>query len=297
MCSLKQTSLESSFMYSIFWDDGQFGKSVFDRLSEGYYGLHYPNSSSLAPITCLEGRSFYRHNPTSENLTMKGSASQTLTLEGDAQPCPRPCCDGGFDLQSPQDPQTPLGHYPETFFQPHNQAYNFTPCYASLERSQPIPSIVSTDYSHGYVPEANMPFSFQHHSPTVPMSPISDVTDAGTQSVVAPHSPIIVQSPTLETVGAPSASSDATVRVEQPRVVGSMANTLVAISLRKKGPKYFCDVPGCRSQGFTQKHNLEYHKRSHRNERPFKCDYCLRSFGARCDLTRHRKRRTCHHLR
>ncbi|KAL0580931.1 hypothetical protein V5O48_001125 [Marasmius crinis-equi] len=40
-------------------------------------------------------------------------------------------------------------------------------------------------------------------------------------------------------------------------IVGSQANIEASVSKRKKQPKYFCDVPGCPSQGFTQKHNLE----------------------------------------
>ncbi|KAL0573585.1 hypothetical protein V5O48_008362, partial [Marasmius crinis-equi] len=41
------------------------------------------------------------------------------------------------------------------------------------------------------------------------------------------------------------------------RIVGSNANIIASVSRRKKQAKYFCDVPGCPSQGFTQKHNLE----------------------------------------
>ncbi|KAF9257875.1 hypothetical protein L218DRAFT_948816 [Marasmius fiardii PR-910] len=41
-------------------------------------------------------------------------------------------------------------------------------------------------------------------------------------------------------------------------VVGSPATTRVAVSHRRKAPIYFCDVPGCRSQGFTSMHNFQY---------------------------------------
>ncbi|KAJ8086221.1 hypothetical protein PM082_005044 [Marasmius tenuissimus] len=254
-------------MCSVFWDylsnrgDGQSVESPADQLSEGRYGLYYASSiSPSAPIACSEDRSFSGHHPASENLTMEASASQTFTLEEDPQPCPRPCCDGVADSQSPQSSQTPLGQYSETFFQPYDQVYSFTPCYASLPApSQSIPSIDSSDYLYEYVHESYTPFSFQHHSPTVPMSPVSNVADGGHQAVIAPHSPIVVQSPILETLDGPSTSSNAAVERSpgRPRVVGSMAHTLVARSLRKKRPKYFCDVPGCQSQGFTQKHNFE----------------------------------------
>ncbi|KAF9254907.1 hypothetical protein L218DRAFT_1039111 [Marasmius fiardii PR-910] len=40
--------------------------------------------------------------------------------------------------------------------------------------------------------------------------------------------------------------------------VGSVAATQIATSIRKKDPIYFCDVPGCISQGFTTLHNFEY---------------------------------------
>ncbi|KAJ8089715.1 hypothetical protein PM082_014983 [Marasmius tenuissimus] len=72
--------------------------------------------------------------------------------------------------------------------------------------------------------------------------------------------------------------------------VGSRARTQLAVARRKTEPKFFCEVPGCPSRGFTKKHNLEYHQRSHLNIRPFKCVSCLRAFHARSDLTRHNRR-------
>ncbi|KAJ8096225.1 hypothetical protein PM082_011354 [Marasmius tenuissimus] len=41
------------------------------------------------------------------------------------------------------------------------------------------------------------------------------------------------------------------------RPVGSAANTEAAIGNRRNRPVYFCNVPGCTSQGFTQRHNYE----------------------------------------
>ena len=60
----------------------------------------------------------------------------------------------------------------------------------------------------------------------------------------------------VPTVPASRASPDSTANVERI-TVGSRARTRVAMSNRKKEPKYFCKVSGCRSKGFTQKHNLE----------------------------------------
>ncbi|KAI3602315.1 hypothetical protein WG66_011281 [Moniliophthora roreri] len=58
---------------------------------------------------------------------------------------------------------------------------------------------------------------------------------------------------------------------------------------RKKDPIYFCKVPGC-GRGFTEKHNLDYHMRSHKDERPFVCDNCGKAFRSAWDRTRHQQR-------
>ncbi|KAJ8078099.1 hypothetical protein PM082_000305 [Marasmius tenuissimus] len=49
------------------------------------------------------------------------------------------------------------------------------------------------------------------------------------------------------------------------RQVGSEAITKAALKNRRNKPLYFCRVPRCTSKGFTQKHNFEYHQRSHFN--------------------------------
>ncbi|KAF9260027.1 hypothetical protein L218DRAFT_623564 [Marasmius fiardii PR-910] len=69
--------------------------------------------------------------------------------------------------------------------------------------------------------------------------------------------------------------------------IGSVTMTTTAISNRKLEPKFFCDVPGCTSQGFTEKHNYLYHMRSHEVQRPYMCERCGKSFRAQGDLTRH----------
>ncbi|KAK1218871.1 hypothetical protein PQX77_018424 [Marasmius sp. AFHP31] len=78
--------------------------------------------------------------------------------------------------------------------------------------------------------------------------------------------------------------------VNAVRPVGSAANTEAAIGNRRNRPVYFCNVPGCTSQGFTQRHNYEYHIRSHMDDRPFVCDDCERGFNSRSDLNRHIRR-------
>ncbi|KAJ8091956.1 hypothetical protein PM082_024191 [Marasmius tenuissimus] len=45
--------------------------------------------------------------------------------------------------------------------------------------------------------------------------------------------------------------------VEYHRPVGSATTTTVATRHRRNRPVYFCEVPGCTSKGFTQKHNFE----------------------------------------
>ncbi|KAJ8096235.1 hypothetical protein PM082_011364 [Marasmius tenuissimus] len=78
--------------------------------------------------------------------------------------------------------------------------------------------------------------------------------------------------------------------VNQLRQVGSAATTEVAVRNRTARPVYFCNVPGCTSRGFTQRHNFEYHNRSHTNSRPFVCNDCKRGFNSRSDLNRHNRR-------
>ena len=96
------------------------------------------------------------------------------------------------------------------------------------------------------------------------------------------------------------------------RQVGSCEGTDASTSRRGKEPLYFCEVPGCKSQGFTAKHNymcrfrltdtcarlythgqfLVYldHIRAHKGERPFVCSRCKGAFRSRSDLKRHERR-------
>ncbi|EEB99348.1 hypothetical protein MPER_00989 [Moniliophthora perniciosa FA553] len=52
---------------------------------------------------------------------------------------------------------------------------------------------------------------------------------------------------------------------------------------------YICKEPDC-GKRFTEKHNLEYHMRSHKDERPFACDKCGKAFRSASDRTRHQQR-------
>ncbi|KAK1236383.1 hypothetical protein PQX77_000367 [Marasmius sp. AFHP31] len=73
-----------------------------------------------------------------------------------------------------------------------------------------------------------------------------------------------------------------------PRLqVGSPAVTDAAIAHRTKVPMFSCDVPGCTSKGFTERHNLMYHMRSHQGIRPYKCYKCDKGFLSSSDLNRH----------
>ncbi|KAJ8086206.1 hypothetical protein PM082_005029 [Marasmius tenuissimus] len=254
----------ASWDHSSNRDDGQSGQSFFYSW-EGQHG----RGSDQPPAS----EDHFCQTSVSQTVPPQVDNSQFLSLQPH---------DGALDLESSQELRTPFSYYPEHVPQIYSQAYYIPPV-----SSQPTPPIASTDYLHQYASGSNTPFSFDSYdSPTLPRSPASEA--AGPQSVIAPQSPVIIQSTTLEVPSVPSSDAN----VERP-IVGSMANTLVARSLRRREPKYFCDVPGCTSQGFTQKHNLEYHKRSHRNERPYQCDLCFRPFGARSDLNRHIKRGTC----
>ncbi|KAL0060376.1 hypothetical protein AAF712_012827 [Marasmius tenuissimus] len=81
----------------------------------------------------------------------------------------------------------------------------------------------------------------------------------------------------------PNMSDTATEPTEEP----AWRRTLSAMG--RRSPQYFCNVPGCTSQGFTQKHNLQYHLRSHLGMRSFECS-CSRTFHSRSDLNRHARR-------
>ncbi|KAJ8080815.1 hypothetical protein PM082_017650 [Marasmius tenuissimus] len=76
------------------------------------------------------------------------------------------------------------------------------------------------------------------------------------------------------------------------RQVGSPTVTRAATARRgPSAPRYFCNLPGCSSEGFTSKTNLEYHIRAHNGERPFDCARCRHTFRSRSDLQRHMKHR------
>ncbi|KAJ8072179.1 hypothetical protein PM082_015737 [Marasmius tenuissimus] len=255
------------------------------------------SSSPRLELPSIPDGSFVPAHPISEasgvspfdasvELPVVDSLANTLVADRRREPqsYPRVQFDdaGTLGPESSQELRTPFDYYSEHVLQVCSQAY-----YTPPVSYQPTLPIASTNYLHQYASGSNTPFGFDSYdSPTLPRSLASEA--AGPQSVIAPHSPVIIQSTTLEVRNVPLSDAN----VERP-IVGSMANTLVARSLRRREPKYFCDVPGCTAQGFTQKHNLEYHKRSHRNERPYHCDLCFRPFGARSNLNRHINRGTC----
>ncbi|KAJ7131886.1 kinase-like domain-containing protein [Mycena crocata] len=74
-------------------------------------------------------------------------------------------------------------------------------------------------------------------------------------------------------------------------VVATPATRLASASRRKDKTRpgaFICELCGA---DFTAKHNLENHRRSHRNEKPWPCDLCGRGFGTSHVLKRHMK--TC----
>ncbi|KAK0115663.1 hypothetical protein ONS95_000068 [Cadophora gregata] len=54
--------------------------------------------------------------------------------------------------------------------------------------------------------------------------------------------------------------------------------------IKKTPAKHVCDI--C-SKDFTRAHNLNAHKRTHGNLRPYKCDFCVKAFVRKYDCERH----------
>ncbi|ESK84988.1 transcription factor containing a c2h2 zinc finger [Moniliophthora roreri MCA 2997] len=59
---------------------------------------------------------------------------------------------------------------------------------------------------------------------------------------------------------------------------------------RKSDGKYRCRGFGTCKATFTASHNLKNHIRSHRGERPFKCNFCPQRTVTRSDIKRHEKK-------
>jgi hypothetical protein len=52
---------------------------------------------------------------------------------------------------------------------------------------------------------------------------------------------------------------------------------------KAKRKRFACEIPGCNKM-FTQKNNLDSHRRSHTGESPYQCPYCVRSFTQSVNL-------------
>ncbi|KAK1222146.1 B-cell lymphoma/leukemia 11A [Marasmius sp. AFHP31] len=157
-----------------------------------------------------------------------------------------------------------LGRGPETL----NSSYSATPTsYGNQQRIRLSASISSRFLdAHGY--------SNGHHREEMPAANRQALQDSlGAQSSFATSSERLLFVNHISS---------------NPRQVGSSTVTGASIARRKtRRPRYFCNVPGCSSEGFTAKHNYDYHMRAHNGEKPFRCSGCERAFGSRSDLRRH----------
>ncbi|KAJ8088504.1 hypothetical protein PM082_022577 [Marasmius tenuissimus] len=132
---------------------------------------------------------------------------------------------------------------------------------------------------------------------SIPLSPSSSTTGSTTftSPSLSPHGTYPANysyntpySPASPLTGPISPSQTGGSYPQFPRhQVGSAAGTTAALNNRTKPATFFCEVQGCPSKGFTERHNLLYHTRSHQNVRPYVCEKCGRAFTSRSDLTRH----------
>lgn len=78
----------------------------------------------------------------------------------------------------------------------------------------------------------------------------------------------------------PSSPGDRVVKL----AVATDAVKRASANRRKRVANFFCTLCG---QTFTAKHNLQYHQKSHRNQKDHKCEDCGKEFTAKHDLLRH----------
>ncbi|ESK89937.1 hypothetical protein Moror_785 [Moniliophthora roreri MCA 2997] len=104
-------------------------------------------------------------------------------------------------------------------------------------------------------------------------------------------SPLDFSGSNLQYGGPPHIIQDPTSTPGFRMQVGSPAAAGISKSLRTKDAAYFCPYrgEGCSSEGFTEKHNLNYHINSHLGIKPHVCLNCRRGFGSKSDLARHLK--------
>ncbi|KAK4107096.1 hypothetical protein N656DRAFT_764020 [Canariomyces notabilis] len=73
------------------------------------------------------------------------------------------------------------------------------------------------------------------------------------------------------------------------KVVGGETSTDQAETAETESRRFRCDIPGC-TKSFTQKNNLDKHRRAHTGERPYKCKLCGQGFTQTVNLRTHTRR-------
>ncbi|KAG7088131.1 hypothetical protein E1B28_012155 [Marasmius oreades] len=170
---------------------------------------------------------------------------------------------------------------------------------------QSNPNVPQALMHHGFYPPTSasptspslLGSSFQSGSSASPLSP------SGTAPFLSPTSPssegsswMPVDDPynsvypagSYDSSQSRNSNTDTTSFLVNRMQVGSVAITAATRKRRtKKESTFFCPVLGCNSEGFTEKHNLVYHMRSHGDIRPYECTRCGKCFRSQSDLTRH----------
>ncbi|KAI3601014.1 ap-2 repressor [Moniliophthora roreri] len=99
---------------------------------------------------------------------------------------------------------------------------------------------------------------------------------------------VIPMSSALSPSTAPGYSTQATA-VNHGGSISHAGGELPSVPPSSLRSRKSCDVPGC-NKSYTATHNLQYHKRSHANVKPYSCYNCGNSYRSQSDLTRHQRR-------
>ncbi|KAF9262916.1 hypothetical protein L218DRAFT_370962 [Marasmius fiardii PR-910] len=246
----------------------------------GQYQTSPSTTSSISRVPVQNGYYSYHRPPTtpdtvSSSLPFPTSASSHMTNPMNPMlryPYP---IDNDFQAATTLQPPVRNVHYPTT-----------GPVSPSYHRSPVVPATAPSSLTSAISDQSNPPMPMPN-----PSSPILPTYGHEPQPRDVPRKQVrpMVRQQSMVTPPSVHASQ---------KQIGSPAMTKAGMSRRKKDKdsRFFCRVPGCRSQGFTEAHNLSYHNRCHQDERPFgPCPKCGKYFRARGDLKRHvdKSKRPC----